>query len=112
MREFDPPFSRSGWHNAAPLSVVATKRFGVSRLWIVVGRKRINRVDRLRNFPAHVRRHARLLEKCASFPNEPRPERGVAGVGQINLSSVTAGKQCWTLIDRAVTIDARDRGRV
>ena len=90
VREFDAPFFRGGWHNTAPFSAVASQRFRVSRLRIVVRRERIDRVDRLRNLPAYVRRHARLLKKFAPFPNEPRTKRCVAGVGEINLTGVTA----------------------
>ena len=53
-----------------------------------------------------------MLEKFAPFPNEAWTERCVAGIGQINLSSVAAGDQSRPLIDRAVAIDAGDRGRV
>ena len=53
-------------------------------------REWIDRVDRLRDFPADIGRHARLLVKAASFPDEPRAERRVAGVGQIDLSGVAA----------------------
>src|SRR5437016_1442729 len=100
VREFDAPFFRRGWHNTVPSSAVASQRFRVSRLRIVVRREWINRVDRLRNLPAHIRRHARLLKKFASFPDEPRTERCVAGVGQIDLSGLAACDQRWALIDR------------
>src|ERR1700736_6149727 len=91
VREFYPALLRCCRYNTAPFSVIATQRFRVSRLLVVVRRKRINAVDRLRNFPTHIRRHARLLKEFASFPDKSWTERCVAGVGQINLSDVAAG---------------------
>src|SRR5689334_18906642 len=98
--------------NSTPRFSIASQRFRVSRLRIVVRRERINRVDRLRNFPTDIRRHGRLLEKLVALPNEAWTERRVATVEQIDLSGVTARDQRRTLIDWAVAIDARDRGRV
>src|SRR5437016_13500619 len=108
MRELHAPLSRRRGQRTAPF-LVASQGLRICRLRIVVRREWINRIDRLRNFPADIGRHARLLKQRASFPNEPWTERRVAGVGEINLSGVTARDQRWPLIDRAVTIDAGDR---
>src|SRR5438270_11479766 len=111
MCELHAPIRRRRGQSTAPF-LVASQGLRICRLRIVVRREWIDRVDRLRDFPADIGRHTRLLVKAASFPNEPWTERRVAGVGQIDLSGVTARDQRWPLIDRAVTINARDRGCV
>ena len=55
-------------NSAAPCFAIAPQCLGVGRLRIVVRRQRIDRVDRLRNFPAHVGRHDRLLIKLGRLP--------------------------------------------
>ena len=93
---------------SAPGFSIALQRFRVSGFGIVVRRERINRVDRLWNFPANIGRHGGLLPKFVSLPSKARPERRVAGIQQIDLAGVAARNQCWPLIDRPVTIDACD----
>jgi hypothetical protein len=72
----------------------------------------INRVDRLRDLPANVRRHDRLLEKLVAFPDEPRAPGRVARVQQIISARISRRNQRRALIHRAVAINTIDRRRV
>src|SRR6266581_6859060 len=77
-----PPSGITDADYSPPGFSVALQRFRVSGLGIVVRRQRINRVDRLRNFPANVGRHGGLLPKFGSFPSEPWTEWRIARVKQ------------------------------
>ena len=49
----DPGYS----YKSTPDLPITSQRFCISRFWIVMRRERINRVDRLRDFPADIGRH-------------------------------------------------------
>src|SRR5204863_7944346 len=66
--------------NRAPSFSIALERFRVSGFGIVMRRERIDRVDRLWNFPSYVRRHTGLLPKFIAFPNKPSTKRRVTRV--------------------------------
>src|SRR6266496_3830370 len=99
-------------YRTTPSFSIALQRFRVSGFGIVVRRERINRVDRLWNFPANIGRHRRLLPELISFPNKPRAEWRVAGIQQIDLASVAACNECWSLVDSPVAINTCDRGGI
>ena len=111
MRETGATLLRCGG-NRPPRFAIPQQCLRVSGFRIVVRREGIDRVNGLRNFPTHVRRHRRLLPKLGSLPTEPRTEWRVASVQQIDLASVTARDQCRALVDGAVTIDAGNRSRI
>src|ERR1035441_5579227 len=99
-----PLWLSSPWLDAKVVHPVAPHRFGAGRLGIVVRRRRVNRVQRLRNFPAHIRTQRGVLEKFLPFPDEPRPPRGGALV-QIYLPAVAGGDESGALFHRAVAIN-------
>src|SRR5436189_4664735 len=75
-------------YRTAPRFSITLQRFCISRLRIVMRRERIDRVDRLRDFPAYIGRHTGLLPKLVCFPNKAWPERSVACMEQIDLAGI------------------------
>src|SRR5437763_6916327 len=99
MCELHAPLRRRRGQSTAPF-LVASQGLRICRLRIVVRREWIDRVDRLRDFPADIGRHTRLLGKAASFPNEPWTEQHVAGVGKIDLFGVADRDYRRSLLNR------------
>ena len=107
VREFDPAVGgRGGIY--PPCFAVTQKRFGIGGLRIVVRRCRINRIDRLRNFPANFGRHAGLLPKLVALPRKPGAKGGVTGIEQIDFACVARRDKVRPLPDCPMAIDAAD----
>ena len=54
--------------NRSPRRPIARQRLRIGRLRVVVRGERIDRVDRLRNFPAHIGRHRLIADKARCPP--------------------------------------------
>jgi hypothetical protein len=104
MRQIRLTRARITLRDIAPGFAVAPDSFCVARLWIVVRRAWVNRVDRLRHFPTNIRAHHRPLIKFFAVPDESRSPWG-RRLRQINVTSVPGRNQCRSFLNSAVAID-------
>ena len=99
--------------HVAPGLAVALQCFRVGRLRIVMRRERDRSCRSFAEFPSACRATWSIAGK-ASFPSQTK--RGPNGVlllfSKIDLAGIAGSDQRRALVDRAVAIDAGDRGRV